>query len=550
MTKRIQAIAATFATLIASGAIPVAAAGPGSHTAAEVNASIEKAVAYLDAHQQVNGSWDTGAGIPVAETSFALITYGVSDRSDVNNLSPARQAIVKKAIVWLLGQQDTTTGNQTSGSWHDGARYTYMTGLAVSALSFSNNGDPGIPAAIAAGRAALIALFQGPSHNPPETCSTAHSDPTAVWCGGYNYDYGSGSHSDESNTGFALTGLRLSGGLPPALAALNTGWQRNIQVISTNQFVTDGRNDGGGAYEPQCATRNGFCPGFTSNANDTGSMLFGYAYDGIPAADPGVTAGLKIGQDVLDVYELTTGTRNMVYHTGVSEDGSCAPGGGCDWAFGGGEGGYHYSLWSLSKGLGEYIPPDLVSPTNWYAKVVDLLLTQQNVDGTWPVDGRDDGTAIVSLAFSVLAVGLAATPPPGVGNFTAAGDCGVTHLSWTNPATANYGGVEIRRRTDVFPTSPTDGAEVTNAPAPTQEFDDMQVINGAKYLYGAFSYDNTKQLFGPEVTASLTTPSCPGLPNAGARSRPQPQGPAWFALLFGMVILTLGVGSAMRQNVE
>jgi hypothetical protein len=46
--------------------------------------------------------------------------------------------------------------------------------------------------------------------------------------------------------------------------------------------------------------------------------------------------------------------------------------------------------------------------------------------------------------------------------------------------------------------------------------DDKAVTNGTKYFYGAFSYDTTKQLFGPEATAT-GTPTCPTLPKAGQR---------------------------------
>ncbi len=129
-------------------------------------------------------------------------------------------------------------------------------------------------------------------------------------------------------------------------------------------------------------------------------------------SDPHVVAGLALGQDVLDVYELAEPTDEMVYHTGAVEDGSCLIGSpGCDWYFApSSEGGFHYSLFSLSKGLGEFIPPALLDPTNWYAKVVDLLLTQQNTNGSWPVNGRDDATALVTTAFSVGALGEFGVP--------------------------------------------------------------------------------------------------------------------------------------------
>lgn len=69
--------------------------------------------------------------------------------------------------------------------------------------------------------------------------------------------------------------------------------------------------------------------------------------------------------------------------TGASENGKRLPGPPTyHWNLSGGEGGYHYSLFSLTQRLGEYSPPKLNDATNWYAKVVDLLITEQNPDGS------------------------------------------------------------------------------------------------------------------------------------------------------------------------
>jgi hypothetical protein len=112
----------------------------------------------------------------------------------------------------------------------------------------------------------------------------------------------------------------------------------------------------------------------------------------VPVADPGVQAGLTLGQDVLDTYELVKTNNDSqwtsggvgVYHTGATEDGSCDPNTSCDWAFNG-DGGFHYGLWALTKGLGDYIASNLSDPNNWYAKVADLLVNSQlgNGCGLW-----------------------------------------------------------------------------------------------------------------------------------------------------------------------
>jgi hypothetical protein len=101
----------------------------------------------------------------------------------------------------------------------------------------------------------------------------------------------------------------------------------------------------------------------------------------------------------------------MAYHTGVNEDGACLPGTqDCTWSFAPGEGGYHYSMFALSKGLGHYLPSDLTDAGNFYAKVVDLLLSQQSQDGSWPADLRDDGSPLGAAAFSIMSLGRVGQP--------------------------------------------------------------------------------------------------------------------------------------------
>jgi hypothetical protein len=383
-----------------------ASAAPGGHTAAQVNAAVAAGVAHIDSLQNPDGSFGSGGSL-WAETGYSLVAYSVLQNGSFANLSASYQAHVKKAITFLLTTQDAGT-TMDKGSWSPssgGDFKTYNTGSDLAGLSFFTGVDPGVPGAIAAGRAYLISTFQAPPHF---TCTTTPSDPTATVCGGWNYESFAGGHSDASNTGFAMTGLQLTGGIPDPIKPVNIGWQNNIQALSTNPFST--RNDGGAGYEPGCASD---CGSFSSNANDTGSMLFGLADDGVTAADPKAAAGIKFGNDVINEYllEQTAGMHTMVFHTGTAEDGTCVIGGACDWFRGTGEGGYHYSLFALAKGLGSFITPNLTDATNWYAKIVDLLLNQQGTDGSWPPDLRDDGTALFATALAVSALGLVAVPP-------------------------------------------------------------------------------------------------------------------------------------------
>ena len=390
-------IGVTFSAVvvIASGLIATPAqAAPGGRTAAQVNAAVKKGVAYIDAHQNANGSFGTSE--PVAETGMSLLAYSVIEGGNFANLSASYQAHVKKAITWLLSQQVPAGANK--GSWGS-FLMTYDTSLAIAGMSAFASVNAKAPAAITAGRKFLIDEFQAP---PFRACSSANGSPTAGFCGGWNYNNETENRSDESNTGFAMTGLHLSGGVPGSIASVDIGWQHHIQQIKTNSFAT--RQDGGGGYVPGSNSGS-----FSSNANDTGSMLFSLAFSGVKASDPNAAAGIKFGQDVLNTYELALPAHTMAYHSGVKEDGSCKPGvGNCDWFLATGEGGYHYSLFALAKGLGSYITPDLSNASNWYAKVADLLLGEQAKDGSWPADLRDDASLIFATGLSVSALGLVA----------------------------------------------------------------------------------------------------------------------------------------------
>ncbi len=401
------------------------AAGPGTWTGAQVNTAIANGVAYLDSQQVSNGSYGDGS---VAETGMALAAYGVLADGNFSSLSSSYQTHVKNAISFLLSTQDTTATpgpNSSFGEITNIGYPTYETGIALLGLSYFQSVDPGVTAAIADAREFLINEFEGPTN---DGCSASDSAvaTTASWCGGWNYDPDD-SRSDESNSGYAMTGLQVTGGIPnvaqsdgTTLIEDNIDWNHHIQVISSNPFTLTansgtGGNDGGGSYQPAYAAAH---PNYVaSNANDSGTMLFSYADDGVPMTDPHVTAAIKFDEDVLNSYELEQAnvgpaSMQMIYHSGATEDGACTPDvGSCDW-LADSDGGYHYSLFALAKGLGDYIPSDLTSATNWYAQVVDLLLSQQGSNGSWPSNGRDDYDIVFATGLAVATLGKAGVIPP------------------------------------------------------------------------------------------------------------------------------------------
>ena len=295
---------------------------------------------------------------------MALATYGVLADGSFASLASSYRTHVENAIDFLLSTQDTTSAPGPNSSFGDITNIgypTYETGIALLGLSYFQSVNPGIAAEIADAREFLVNEFEGPT-NDGCSASDAAVATTASWCGGWNYDPDD-TRSDESNSGYAMTGLAVTGGIPnvsqsdeTTLIQDNIDWNHHIQVISSNPFTLTanagtGGDDGGGSYQPAYAQTQ---PNYlASNANNSGTMLFSYADDGIAMGDPDVTAAIKFDEDVLNSYELEQAnvgpaSMQMIYHAGATEDGSCTPDvGTCDW-FADSDGGYHYSQLSAA----------------------------------------------------------------------------------------------------------------------------------------------------------------------------------------------------------
>ena len=311
-------VTVTLALAAPSGAM---ASNPGDWTQENVNNAIASGVDYLMTQQDLTGTPGTnpnygrvGSSYPVSETGMAIISFGVLDQGHFANLSAPRKASLQAAVNWLLKQQDLTgdaTSNSDYGSWNIGLQ-NYDTSLAITGLSFSGDvpTDPslqGVPAAMQKGRAWEIAHQTWPSSCDPPV----PADPSQGPCGGFTYSGNPGSSADASNTGFAMTGIDLTGGVPAQVAQRNLVWQRHVQELSTNPGHHGTDNDGCGSYYPGFGSSGSFA---YSNANDTGTLLFGFGYDGLKGNDLGVQAALACGNNLLSAYVMSKDKRSMIAH--------------------------------------------------------------------------------------------------------------------------------------------------------------------------------------------------------------------------------------------
>jgi hypothetical protein len=531
----------------------------------------------------VDSAWtltDTAGSFTNADVGLTVTGDNIPEGTTIASHTSSTSVTLSQSAIGSLtaGTVTLTAEGPDGGSWGvgpgNGSYTTYDTGLALAALGL-NNGMPALKNKIASATAAgrdFLASDQQTTENGA-SCSTTPGTEDAESCGGgWNYTPGC-CRTDESNTGYAETGLHVSGGLTPTEQEFELGWQENDQANKTNNptyscsgegqeskgRTSSGRkrasaapsaevchNDGGGSYEDQIVDDIG--DAFSSNANDSGTLLYSLGYAGVPAqgctaTTPGGVTGcqrvdmaLQFDTDVLDTYEKTanedptpgyeTGPHTMVYHTGDNEDGSCAVGGAsaCDWSDDPGEGGFHYSMFTLSKGMGAYIPADLSDGSNWYAKVADLLVHQQDTTavctpdqstpcllGSWPFDGRDDGSSYVfASGLAVFSLGLVATPPPPVTKVTevvASPHCDQIGFSWANPTTPNYGGVYIQESTTGYPATSSSGTRIADVKAPADSYTVTDLQDGTKYYFALFAHDTTGQAVAGGVDASAA-PVC------------------------------------------
>ena len=113
-------------------------------------------------------------------------------------------------------------------------------------------------------------------------------------------------------------------------------------------------------------------------------------------------------------------------------------------------------------------------------------------------------------------------PPPPISNFRAKADDKKVLLSWVNPIDTDFVGVRILRKTEGYPSSPTDGVLVYSGGGTTYE--DTGLTNDVTYYYRAFSFDwdkNFNDEISQQVSATPTEPKIYGVEINESNSNPE-----------------------------
>ncbi len=96
-------------------------------------------------------------------------------------------------------------------------------------------------------------------------------------------------------------------------------------------------------------------------------------------------------------------------------------------------------------------------------------------------------------------------PPPPIKSFQVIADNTKVLLSWVNPTDTDFVGVRILRKTEGYPSNPTDGVLVYSGGGTTHE--DVGLTNGVTYYYRAFSFDWDKNFNDDVSQQASATPT-------------------------------------------
>ena len=140
----------------------------------------------------------------------------------------------------------------------------------------------------------------------------------------------------------------------------------------------------------------------------------------------------------------------------------------------------------------------ILSPTTNHAYNLTGLVanTAYNVSVT-AKDASNNQSAPSVISFQTL---KDIVPPPNVTNFIATAGNAQNSLSWENPSVLDFAGVIIKRKTDGFPSSPTDGTTVYGGTGITAI--DSGLTNGITYYYAAFAYDTSNNYSSGAVASA------------------------------------------------
>ena len=473
----------------------IVAAVPLSISAAppeEIDDAIDSGVAWLVDQQNDDGSWgeiyvwdsEEHQNWPVAKTALAVLKleehavdsqygYGLSSPLDPtyvyhDNVVAGLDYLMDNAYdeeIFLQTHDDSNDDPDTNGNdigvyfvspeW---GAIVYETSIAIMALSASRAPD----------------LYGDVVQDAVDWLAWAQTDGNDEWWngrGGWNYEAmdNADGRSDQSNSGYVTLGLAYAESPAYGFDSTIPDFVRselNIWIDYIQNDVDGDDNDGGSGYD---------IPDWC-NVLRTGNLLQQMAFYGDPV-------GATRVQDAIDY---------IVRHW---DDPNPDPG----WR---GEPASYQATFTVMKGL-ESFGIDKIDDIDWFDEISDVLVAQQNDNGSWPWCDWDDGEQILSTEWALLT--LQKVVPP------------ITATVRIEPETLNLNSKGVLT---AFITLP-EGLNVADIDLDTVECEGAPAVRG--HVAGGHTFIakfNRQDLVdvptGDEVTLTVTGKLVTGTPFAGS----------------------------------
>lgn len=321
---------------------------------AEIKASIDKGLRYLNEHQEKDGSYEKYPGI----TALVAAAYMKSPK----HYTEKDSVQVKDAIKYLL------TMVKPDGGIYDQDLPNYNTSLGILALNETKN-------------SAYKTIIQ----NAQKTVMGYQVNESGDMYGGIGYS-DDDPRPDMSNLKFSLQAMKESG-----VPKDSEVWAKAVKFIEHCQNRTES-ND-----QPTASDDGGFIyrPGFSQAGNDPqgkpksyGSMTYAgilsFIYANVDKNDPRVQDAVKW---VMNHYTLdenpNMGQQGLFY--------------------------YYHTMAKAFKAYGEPVITDSDGVKhNWYAELAKKLIKNQKPDGSW-VNSEDrwfESKPVLSTAYAILALSI------------------------------------------------------------------------------------------------------------------------------------------------
>jgi squalene-hopene/tetraprenyl-beta-curcumene cyclase len=362
-------LAALCAALVLSAWVrPVAAADQVGPDAKEVQAVLDKAVAYLKDHQGEDGSFSpklAGPGVT------ALVVAGL-----LRNGQGVNDPVVARALGYMEKKV------KKDGGIYDKALANYTTCVSLMAFREANN------------KGKYDTLIKNASQFLKHLQYA--DDEKAVKFGGVGYD--KKDRPDLSNTQFFVDALLAAG-----VSKDDPAIKRALKFVSRCQNIKDENNDqpfakkatkddeGGFVYVPDPDEKRHQTPG--GGLRSLGGMTYGglksFLYAGVSKTDPRVKAAIGWIKRHYTLEENPGMGKTGMYY-------------------------YYHTFAKAMDALGEDVFEDAKGTKHdWRKELFEALKKRQKKDGSWSSDKRDpfgEGNPDLATAFAVLTLSYCRSP--------------------------------------------------------------------------------------------------------------------------------------------